>query len=139
MFKKKYLFLPLSVLLRKRTTYMKCNFIVFDGKSRHLCIFTVLTSWIVTLSTTITIILDNRSISWGVKVVGGIFTSLEVILVLIEDIDGSLDSLNSLISILESRIIRSDGVSELSLSLVEELSVEVDLLQEGVFLVFVGG
>jgi len=58
---------------------------------------------------------------------------------LIEDINGSLDSLNSLISILESSIVRSDGGSELSLSLVKELSIESDLLLKGGFLVFVGG
>jgi hypothetical protein len=122
---------------------MKCIFIPFEGESWHLCVFTVLTSWIITTSTTerrrnVSIILDNWSISWGVKVVGGIFTSLEVILVLIEDINGSLDSLNSLISILESSIIRSDGISELSLSLVKEFSVELDLLLKGLFLVFIG-
>jgi len=108
-------------------------------KSRHFSLFTVLTSWIVTLGTTVTIVLDNRGISWGVKVVGGVFTSLEVILVLVEDIDGSLDCLDSLISILESSIIRSDGISELSLSLLKEFSVELDLLLKGVLLVFVGG
>ena len=91
------------------------------------------------MGTTVTVVLDNRGISWGVKVVGGVFTSLEVILVLIEDIDGGLDSLDSLISILESSIIRSNGVSELSLSLLKEFGVELDLLLKGVFLVFVGG
>jgi len=103
-----------------------------------------LTSWIITTSTTVwrrnpSVILNLRSITRGVKVVGGIFTSLEFILVLIEDINGSLDSLNSLISILESSIVRSDGGSELSLSLVKELSIESDLLLKGGFLVFVGG
>ena len=132
---------------------------MLEGFSWDLCVFTVLTSWIVTLSATIRrgiswvtvssagigrgigrgVILGERCISWCVKVVSGVFTSLEIILVLIEDIDGSLDSLDSLIGVLESSIIRSDGISELSLSLVEELSVEVDLLLEGILLVFVGG
>lgn len=124
---------------------MQCIFIVFERRSWHLCVFTVLTSWIITTSTTVwrrnpfSVILNLRSITWSVKVVGGIFTSLEVILVLIEDINGSLDSLNSLISILESSIVRSDGVSELSFSLVKEFSIESDLLLKGGFFIFVGG
>ena len=118
-----------------------------------MCVFTVLTSWIVTLSSTIRrgrcwitassagiiFVLGERCISWCVKIVSSIFTSLEFILVLIEDIDGSLDSLNSLVSVLESSIVRSDGISELSLSLLEKFSVELDLLLEGVLLVLVGG
>ena len=125
--------------------------------------FTILTSWIVTWGTTIRgwicvittgaccvcaigryvttcelFRLGRRSISWGVKIVWGILSGLELIFILFKDIDGGLNSLDSLVSVLESSVIRADSFFELSLSVRKELSVEIDLLLEGVFLVLVG-